>query len=268
MPRQTLGTRLQSIVDNPYLPASRKDFAKNLLDFYNRKGMLTRGRRVWVDRLEDEISTREEAEKNDKPEVVSRIDELLSRILAENSWNARFLKSLREQAIMGYELSTKQLSKLEDIAEEYTSEAIAARDEWPNVYREKFLKDAVLIAAYYDTTLYYREFVNRVNAAAMAGDVGSYVPPMRFFMKLRNNKYVTKVLKAWYDDAKYPIGSAVMSRANAPYRMRHALTKGGVVIATDLPIISAASGAKRYSVLPYGASAPIKVEERHLKKIK
>ena len=52
MPRITLGDRLQAIVDSPNLPASKLNFAKSLLAFYQRKRMLTKGRRHWVDNLE------------------------------------------------------------------------------------------------------------------------------------------------------------------------------------------------------------------------
>ena len=58
MPRITLGDRLQTIVDSPYLPPSKLNFAKSLLVFYQRKGMLTKGRRVWVDNFEEMIERR------------------------------------------------------------------------------------------------------------------------------------------------------------------------------------------------------------------
>ena len=43
MPRITLGDRLQAIVDSPNLPASKLNFAKSLLAYYQRKRMLTTG---------------------------------------------------------------------------------------------------------------------------------------------------------------------------------------------------------------------------------
>ena len=270
MPRITLGDRLQAIVDSPHLPSDKLNFAKSLLAFYQRKHALTAGRRVWVDRLEEMIETCKMAEKAEKPEIVKEIDALIARMPEEDasSWNMGFVGSLREQAMSGYKLSEKQLSKLNDITNEYNIDAIAARNAWPAEYREKYLEDALVMANYYASTVYYREFVRYIREACEIGDPGSYVPQKRFFMKLYTNKYIAKVLKAHKADAKYPAGSAVLPRTSAGWSTRHAIQKGAVVIATDLPIISAANGAKHYKVLPYGGVKPVNVEERHIKKMK
>jgi hypothetical protein len=270
MPRITLGHRLQAIVDNPYLPADKLNFAKSLLAFYQHKAMLTRGRRVWVDRLEAEIEKRKAAEEMEKPEIVKEIDELIARMPAEDgaSWNMGFVGSLREQAMTGHILSDRQISKLNEIKGEYSDSAIALRNKWPRDYRERYLEDALVMANYYASTVYYREFVRKIKEAVATGDPGSYVPPYRFFMKLYNNKYIVKVLKAHRSSAKYPTGTAVKPRASARWSVKQSLVKGGVVIATNLPILSAANGAKHYKVLPYGGVKPINVEERHLKKMK
>jgi hypothetical protein len=264
MPRITLGDRLQAIVDSPHLPASKLDFAKSLLAFYQRKHALTAGRRVWVDRFEEMIEKRKIAETAEKPKIVEEIDALIARMPEEDasSWNMGFVGSLRDQAMSGYKLSEKQLSKLNDITNEYSVVAIAARNAWPVEYREKYIDDALVMANYYASTVYYREYVHAIRNNA------DHVPPRRFFMKLYNNKYAQKVLKAHKADAKYPVGSAVLPRASAGWPARQAFQKGAVVIATDLPIISAANGAKHYKVLPYGGVKPVNVEERHIKKMK
>ena len=270
MPRITLGDRLQTIVDSPYLPASKLNFAKSLLAFYQRKGMLTKGRRVWVDNLEEMIERRAGLEDEDKPEIVQEIDALIARMPEEDasSWNMGFVQSIREQAMTGHArgyanpLSQTQRTKLKEISSEYTADALAAREEWPTVYRDTYRNDAVVLADYYASTNYYQDFVRKVRGNA------DYVPPKRFFMKLHTNKYAQKVLKAWEADAKYTVGSMVSHRASASWAAKRALAKGGIVIASNLPIISAANGAKRYKVLPVGAVAPVEIEERHIKKFK
>jgi hypothetical protein len=270
MPRITLGDRLQAIVDSPNLPASKLNFAKSLLAFYQRKRMLTKGRRHWVDNLEAMIEARANLEDAEKPEIVEEIDALIARMPEEDasSWNMGFAQSLREQAMTGHArgydspLSEAQRAKLADISAEYTDDALAARNVWPTEYREKYIDEAGVLANYYASTAYYREYVY-----AMRKDP-DHVPPRRFFMKLYNNKYAQKVLKAHKADAKYPVGSAVKPRAGAAYHIRNTIAKGAVVIANDLPIISAANGAKHYKVLPYGGIKPVNVEERHIKRMK
>ena len=270
MPRITLGDRLQAIVDNPYLPPSKLSFARSLLGFYQKKRMLTQGRRVWVDRLELMIEARKAAECGEKPDVVQEIDALIARIPPEDasSWNMGFVQSIREQAMTAHAqeydrvLSETQLTKLAEIKQQYTDDAIAARNVWPSEYLQKYQKEAEIIANYYASTAYYREYVLAIRNDA------NYVPPKRFFMKIYNNKYAQKVLKAYNAPAKYAVGSAVKPRASAGWSTRQALQKGAVVIAHDLPVISAANGAKHYKVLPYGGVKPVNVEERHIKKMK
>ena len=48
-----LRERLENLVANPLVVDSTDyDFAKGLLEYYNRKGHLTSGRRPWLDKLE------------------------------------------------------------------------------------------------------------------------------------------------------------------------------------------------------------------------
>jgi hypothetical protein len=87
-------------------------------------------------------------------------------------------------------------------------------------------------------------------------------------MKLHTNKFAQKVLTAWHAQPKYATGTMVSCRASANWSAKQALAKGGIIIASNLPIVSAANGAKRYKVLPVGAAAPVEIEERHIKKFK
>ena len=93
-------------------------------------------------------------------------------------------------------------------------------------------------------------------------DEDNYVPPMDKFQKMSKNKFAAKVLTAWRADPKYPVGTSVVRRANA---RSYGLAKGGMVLSTTEPIVSAAAGCKRYKVLPYDSPEPIMVEERDVK---
>jgi hypothetical protein len=98
----------------------------------------------------------------------------------------------------------------------------------------------------------------------MARDIieqDDYVPPMDKFQKMSQNKFAAKVLAAWRADPKYPVGTSVAGRPRVGRRLK----KGGMVLSTTEPIVSAAAGCKRYKVLPYDSPEPIIVEERDVK---
>ena len=87
------------------------------------------------------------------------------------------------------------------------------------------------------------------------------------------NKYAQKVLASHNAPAKYPAGSLVTFRANAPSNSRYldgAYLKRNVTLmvieADAAPITSAARGAKVYKLLPVGKATTLMVEERHIMK--
>ena len=92
-------------------------------------------------------------------------------------------------------------------------------------------------------------------------DDAEYVPPMDKFQKMSQNKFAKKVMDAWHADPKYPVGTSVIERAGKTFSLK----KGGMVLSTTEPIVSAAAGCKRYKVLPYDSTVPILVEERDVK---
>ena len=87
-----------------------------------------------------------------------------------------------------------------------------------------------------------------------------------------NNKYASKVLIAFKAEPKFSQGAKVQLRAtigNTGYAqrlMRPLRSRICFVLANDLPIRNATAGAKRYKVLPMGASNPIEIDEKHLMK--
>ena len=60
----------------------------------------------------------------------------------------------------------------------------------------------------------------------------------------------------------------ISARSGAAWMVHKALKKGGIVIDSKQPVISAANCAKRYQVLPIGSTNMIITEERYLKKFK
>ena len=265
----TLGDRLQAIVDSEHLPSKNQRFARGLLSYYQQKRSLTSGRRVWVDRLEGIIEKNKNATVNP---LVEEIDGVYSRVTDKSSWDAGFLESIRSQVACGNDLSDRQKEIYNKIKTNFSPAAFVEEQEWKSEYFEKHHETANILARYYARTHYYRNFVNQNSDLNKTIDNikerEDYIPLKRFFNKLVNNKFAKKVLAAHYSEPKYAAGSMVSARSNASWVVRVALEKGGIVIDSKQPVISAANGAKRYQVLPIGSSNMIIIEERYLKKFK
>jgi hypothetical protein len=267
----TLGDRLQAIVDSKHLPSKNQRFAKGLLSYYQQKRSLTSGRRIWVDRLEAMIEKNKNATVNP---LVDEIDGIYSQAIEydQSSWDVGFLESIRSQVACGNDMSDRQKEIYSKIKGNFSPAAIAEEQDWKSEYFEKHHETANILAQYYARTQYYRNFVNQNNDLNKAIDNieerENYIPSKRFFNKLINNKFAKKVLAAHYSEPKYSAGSMVSARSGAAWMVHKALKKGGIVIDSKQPVISAANGAKRYQVLPIGSTNMIITEERYLKKFK
>jgi len=210
---------------------------------------------VWVDRLEAMV---EEAKNHDPSEyaaVVADIEDVMTRV-ESGGWSADFLASIRDQAKRaGAQLSRRQQEIFDKIKSENTPEMVERRGRWAHEYRTHHRETAAVLAAYYLTTGYW------LNMARAIVDDAEYVPPMDKFQKMSQNKFAAKVLAAWRADPKYPVGTSVIERPGKVHRLK----KGGMVLSTSEPIVSAAVGCKMYKVLPYDSTEPVLVEERCVK---
>ena len=262
MPRVTLGDRLQALTQNEFLPATRRSFAADLLRYYETHKRLTAGRRVWIDRLEEMARENEKKGKqisDPTAAILARIETVLERV-DDDDWSEGFLNSIRGQ-LKWHDLSEKQIAMFEKIENNYSDAAMLERANWSQEYEEKYKKDFLLIAEYYQGAGYF------TNIALKALSDGDYVPPHNVFQKMQN-KYSARVLEEIKRTPKYPPGSSVTYRSNAAWGIRQYLAKGGLVLKTDLPVTSAAKGGKKYRVLPYGSAEPLECEERWLKALK
>ena len=255
MARVTLGDRLEVLVSSPHLSNRDRVFAASLLAHYQKRRSLTSGRRQWVDRLEamaEEIKNRDPSEYD---ALVADIEDVMTRV-ESNGWSADFLASIRDQAKrVGARLSPRQQELFDKIKSENTPEMVGRRGRWAQEYRTHHLETATVLAHYYFQTGYWTQMARNII------EQDDYVPPMDKFEKMRGNKFATKVLDAWRADPKYPVGTSVIERAG----MTNRLKKGGMVLSTTEPIVSAAVGCKRYLVLPYDSPEPVFLEERCVK---
>jgi len=255
MARVTLGDRLEVLASSPHLPEGRRQFAASLLAHYQKRRSLTSGRRVWVDRLEAMVEEIKNRAPGEYEAIVADIEDVMSRVEPE-SWSADFLASIRDQTkCVGARLSDRQQELFDKIKAENTLECVSRRGRWAQEYRTHHLETAAVLANYYFQTGYWTQMARNII------EQDDYVPPMDKFEKMRGNKFATKVLNAWRADPKYPVGTSVIERPGKTNRLK----KGGMVLSTTEPIVSAAAGCKRYLVLPYDSTVPVSVEERCVK---
>ena len=256
MARVTLGDRLEVLESSPHLSNRDRVFAASLLKHYRRKRALSAGRREWLDRLEAKADEAKNRDPSEYEAMVSDIEDVMTRV-EPDGWSAEFLASIREQAKRaGARLSTRQAEIFENIKNQNTPELVERRKRWAHEYQTHHRETAAVLATYYLNTGYWLDMANAII------DQDDYVPPMDKFQKMSQNKFAAKVLAAWRADPKYPVGTSVVRRANAK---GWGLAKGGMVLSTTEPIVSAAAGCKRYKVLPYDSPEPVMVEERHVK---
>ena len=204
----------------------------------------------------------------------TKIEETLARSVC-GGWDRTFLESIIDQIAKGRDMSVKQKQTLGKVLARNDQEAQVIHDSWGGEYVEKYQEDAIVLASYHSRQPYYR---------AMASDILSGEIPQRYkFLKMYNNKYSKKVLAAHQADPKFHTSQHVrprstmsfykdveMSIENASYEHRSgAVTRfkkhGGFVLAVCPEVYSHAKGAKRYKILPIGATIPLIIEERHLK---
>ena len=268
MARSTYGTRLEALIANPAISQRDKAFAESLHRFYTSKRRLTAGRARCVAQLEDRYSPEKLAAAMEKgAAMLERLNAVCERT-EPKSWGRGFVNSLQGQIMAGRELSEKQIKTLEKIEAENSDEAIKARDTWKldYIYENdpawpgRHSKVAEVAARYYKAAGYFQRLVDSI-----LNDDG-FVPTIEQYNKITKNKYAVKVLTAHFADPKFAPGSLVQFGAGAHATLRRIKVPCVVISSNGGPIVSAAKGAKVYSVLPMGSAKTLLCEERHLKK--
>lgn len=256
--------RLEALVENPVLKANKRDydFALSLRNAYLRQGRLTPGRRPWLDKLEHKYSEAEISKRqlNLDSDMVSRLENLHSKMEDKSSWNYGFVESVLNQVRSNYSLSDRQLQIIEKIESENTEEALAERRSFSDRYNDPssgMKVKAKVAATYYLTTPYFRDI------ASMVANVDDFVPTFAQYNKLVENKYAKKIIDGYLSEPKFDTGSLVQFRATAPTKRNK---KAMVIVANYRTPVSPSAGNKVYQVLPLGEAVPVVIEEKHLKK--
>lgn len=196
-------------------------------------------------------------------------------------WAHGFADSIREQITKGRTLSDRQKATCYKILKENSEEAQKSLANWETEYNESHKEKAIQIATYYKAQAggYFGALVTSILA--------DEVPPRGKYLKMRNNKFAKKVLAEIEREPRFSTEDHIEpnSKFQTGYTFKHPMmsgrnrgsyvsgdekinfkARGGIIIDVDDKIHSAAKGAKRYLVLPFGSANTYWVEERFLKK--
>ena len=127
-------------------------------------------------------------------------------------------------------------------------------------YDEEKREIASICALYYkNNPPYFSQLAERIFNEL------DFVPSEKQYKSMCENKFTKKVIEATKAEAKYPVGTVIRGRKNAPINIRDSLFS--VIKINATAVQSAAKGAKMYELLPFGKTHTIFCEERYLKKI-
>ena len=198
-----------------------------------------------------------------------------------SQWAEGFAESIRDQISKGRTLSPAQRAACRKILKENSKEAQAQLANWASEYKMHHKREANQLATYYkhQSGGYFGDLVKTILA--------DEVPVRRKYLKMRNNKFAKKVLAEIERKPRFSTDDHIIpnSKFVDGYSSNHPMmtsrdgkswvtgeektnfkSRGGIIIGIDDKIVSAAKGAKRYLVLPFGSVETYWVEERYLKK--
>jgi hypothetical protein len=259
MPRR-IQPIFDSILADARLQGSSRSFVESLQAQYTRKKTLSQGQRRALARIEDTIANAPTVDIEEQ----TRLDNLISRAQeAGDRWATDFVTSLKGQVLLGRDLSARQKEILKKIEDRHSDEAKQLRESWASNFSSEMREKLKIAAQYY---LANPPYFGDIAKKALEDD--SYVPSERSYRKMVENKYATKVIAATQAEPKFKVGSHVQLRSNAPTQ-RFMTGVTAVVLKTDSkPVTSPARGSKVYSLLFFGKTEAVHIEERWLKKAK
>ena len=198
-----------------------------------------------------------------------------------SQWAKGFADSICEQITKGRTLSDRQKVVCYKILKENSEEAQESLANWHEEYNTKFKSLGYKISSYYQAQ--GGGYYGNVATPVLAGKV----PERRAFLKMINNKYAKKVIAEIERKPRFSTEDHIEpnSKFQTGYSFKHPMmsgrngdtyvtgdeksnfkARGGIIIDVDDKVVSAAKGAKRYLVLPFGSAETYWVEERFLKK--
>jgi len=197
----------------------------------------------------------------------TRLDKLIQQKEEEkDTKDLPFLQSLRSNLQKWGNLTEKQtkaLDKIEYLASPEGREAVAT---WQKEYTEGFRGKAIVCAKYYlANPPYFNDLATNVVSNP------AFVPTKPQYMAMCDNKYTKKVLIEHQRTPHYDNGDIVQIRKakSMPYHLYEFRGKPCVVIDNNTgTIVTHATGAKVYKILPFGHPQMLECQERYLKGFK
>jgi len=176
-----------------------------------------------------------------------------------SAYEEKAVSSMLEFGRTKLRLSDKQILFFQNIASNYSEEAVSQREEWYSTFDEKKIEDMKIVAAYYKANnTYYVGLANKVLDGELLSE--------KQYRNMCDNKYAQAVLREHYSDPKYEVGQLVYPKTTMPSSLYHIIRRGALIMqANAAPISSHAKGSKKYLVLPVGEAYGQIVEERWLK---
>jgi hypothetical protein len=199
-------------------------------------------------------------EFNTMSDQIKRIQTLLARTDLTTSTRS-FAESLQGSCKKWGSLTPKQWAAFQKMEARFSQEVMASQKVWKDAWSEEKARNLKIAAEYYlMNPPYFGDAANSIIKDE------TYVPSEKLYRKMVENKYVQKVLATRAAAALYPAGSLVKVRKTARSHAYAFRDRIAMVVSTDGPIRSAAKGAKTYTVLPFGESRTIQIQERWLKR--
>tara|TARA_Y100000034_G_scaffold68768_1_gene83019 strand:+ start:4571 stop:5266 length:696 start_codon:yes stop_codon:yes gene_type:complete len=191
----------------------------------------------------------------------------LENIIKENldTTTKEFVNSLLEFFNKNKGLTERQVYAFEKIESRWSPQEKFKFEQWKEEYLKNHFKDAKILASYYSRTGYFTGLSSKIL------EEEGFIPTHKAFNKMVKNKYAQKVLAAVQSEPKFAKNDKVQIRSTVGKSagLRHLDSLRNrlcFILATDLPIVNATAGAKRYKVLPMGETHPVEIDERHLMK--
>ena len=190
--------------------------------------------------------------------ILERIENILKIPFVFGS-TKQFLESIYEQYNKNGSLTEAQLNAVNKIDKKYSEETVVDYDRWKGEYDEEKKEVAQICAFYYkNNPPYFKELSEKILSDP------DFVPTEKQFNSMCKNKFTEKVIRETRSEPRFKVGQLVQGRKNAPIKIRDSYFS---VIETGAePVISAAKGAKVYTLLPRGKTQVVNCEERFLKK--
>lgn len=277
--------RFSSLLEGEGLNAYDRNVIEDMKRGYDRRGSgyMSPARKRYFLALESRAAATaiamEQRATQGKSDLAIRLENVQGYITDDSSWAAGFIASLIEQECRRGSLSSAQMTTLSKIESENNADTVKTERDW----FARFATDQELQIQWHRAMLYYRanrpyhqgHVQNWFNFGELpAGRVGTEIAPInapnhRAFNKVIANTYIQKVLAGYTVAPAFKAGEMVTLRASANYTAQ-GKTNGRpcVVMNSELDIITASKGNRRYRLLPVGSTQTFEIQEKHIKSFK